>query len=350
VITVRWRPSRRAVLGAIGLVAGVAGAPAVIRADAAGGRIAAAFRAWLESLPPEQRSQALFPFDHRERFDWHYTPRRRDGVALRDMAMRPKALALAAVTSALSEAGSQKVVDIMRLEAVLRQIETFGFNRDPENYLVTVFGAPGDTGRWGWRFEGHHLSINMTFRDGVLAGATPMFLGANPAVVPTGHLQGLEVMASEIGAARRLLDSLDAGQRDTARIADRPFGDIVAGPGREDSLAIPEGLATGAITTAQTDALGTLIEHYAGTLAPELAQMELRRVRGAGLEGMRFAWAGAFEPGRPHYFRVHGPAVLIEYDNSRNDANHIHSVWHDPGNPFGRDVLGAHYRAGHHHA
>ena len=347
-------PTRRVVVGGIAATAGLAvsGVPAIGRSEALGQTLAERFRDWLGGLTDRQRDRAIVPFDDAERFNWHYTPRRRKGLPLEAMTEPQRQGLFALLAFGLGEAGYAKTRDIIRLEKVLGEIETFGFSRDPELYFLTVFGAPADTGVWGWRFEGHHLSLNMAFRDATLVAATPCFLGANPAVVPVGHdLAGLEVLGGEIGLARTLLNRLDDGQRGAAVIADRSFGDIVAGPGREDALAQPEGLAVSAMTTDQTETLVALIEAYAGVLPEPWAANELRRVRAAGLDGIRFAWAGATEPGpgRGHYFRVHGPAVLIEYDNTRTGANHVHSVWHDPGNPFGRDVLGAHYRHGHRH-
>lgn len=309
-----------------------------------------AFAAWLASLSQDQRQQTVFLFADDERFDWHYTPRRRQGLSLAEMTDRQQRDAFDLLRLALSEQGYRKAQDIMRLEAVLGALEGSGRFRDPEKYVLTVFGDPLGEGPWAWRFEGHHLSLNMTFGDHRLLGATPHFLGTNPAVVPSGPLQGLEVLEQEIGYARALLSAFEGIQRDRVMFADRSFGDILAGPGREDRLKQPEGLPASAMGPGQRDLLIRLIETYAGNLTQPWRDAALLRIREAGLQSIHFGWAGSSEPGRPHYFRVHGPAVLIEYDNTRNDVNHVHSVWHDPGNLFGHDLLGAHYRHGHHHA
>lgn len=343
---------RRAVVGGLAFGAAALAAPTVLRAGRADRAMADAVNAWLSSLDATQRRTAMMHFGDSERFDWHFTPRRRRGLPLAAMTEGQRTLAHRVLRTGLSEAGYRKATDIIRLEAVLREIETFGFSRDPERYYMTVFGTPGPTGAWGWRFEGHHLSLNMTFRDEQLVGATPHFLGANPAIVPVGHLKGLQVLETEIGIAVELLRALDGAGRSRAIIAERAFGDIVAGPGREERLQTPEGLPASAMTSAQRDLVVRLVETYAGNLPAAWADAELDRIRAAGLDALHFAWAGAPNPGprRGHYFRVHGPTVLIEYDNSRGEANHVHSVWHDPTNPFGRDVLGAHYRHGHQHA
>jgi hypothetical protein len=316
---------------------------------------AAAFARWHAMLPSQRQREAMFAIDAGERANWHYVPRRRRGLAFQAMDAAARTAARAAIASALSERGMAKVEDILRLEAVLGAIEARPGFRDPDDYALTVFGVPEPRGTWGWRLEGHHLSLNFAYRDGRAIGATPMFFGANPAVVPAGvegfaHLAGLEPMAEEIGAARTLLSALDAGQVDRAVIRDRPFGDIVAGPGREQALARPEGVPAAAMSASQRQALVALIERYLGHLPAEEARARSDAIRAAGVDAIHFAWAGATEPGRGrgHYFRVHGPNVLIEYDNSRSNANHVHSVWIEPGNPFGRDVLGDHYRHGHH--
>lgn len=335
---------RRSVLAGLGGATVIAALPDPGRA-ATGQRVADAAADWLSGLSGKQRERAAVVFTDAERFNWHYTPRRRRGLPLKDMSASQRRAAFAVLREGLGAAGYRKAQQIMDLEEVLRQIETFGFSRDRENYYLTVFGTPGTEATWGWRFEGHHVSINMTFRDGALVAATPLFLGANPAIVQAGEHAGLQVLGDEIGAARALLEQLSGPQIATAVIADRAFGDIVSGPGREDSLKSPQGLAATSMTAAQRDALARLVEVYASALPDDEAAAERRRVREAGLDTLHFAWAGATEPGRGgHYFRVHAPVLLIEYDNSRNDANHVHSVWLDPSNPFGRDVLGEHYR------
>ena len=344
---------RRTVVAGLGAAAAVAltGVPVPLRAESAGRALESAATRWLAALDDGQRAKAGFGFSDPERLDWHYVPRGRRGLALKDMTAPQRDLALAVLRAGLSAAGYKKATDIITLEKILGEIETFGFFRDLEKYYLTVFGTPGN-GPWGWRFEGHHLSLNMTLRDGRLIAATPQFLGTNPAVVPVGHLKGMEVMGPEIKLARALLGTLDREQRQRALIAERAFGDIVAGPGREESLKNSMGVAGADMNGAQRGVMIALVERYAGNLPAAWAAAEMDRVRAAGLDGLHFAWAGATNPGpgRGHYFRVHGPVVLIEYDNSRSDANHVHSVWHDPTNPFGRDVLGAHYRHGHRHA
>jgi hypothetical protein len=335
---------------AASVAAGAAPGPALAQAsDAARAAMAGAALAFLGALPPEARRRAAFAFGDKERFNWHYVPRAREGVPFKAMPAAARAAAHELMKASLSAAGYGKAVNIVRLEEVLRRLETFGLSRDPENYAFTVFGNPGASAPWGWRVEGHHLSLNFTLVPGQPVAVTPAFLGANPAEVPSGPQQGLRALAAEQDLGRALAQSLSEAQRPRAIIAARSLGDIVTGPGRADSLAAPAGLGLADMTGDQRALAARLIEEYARNMRVELAEAELRRMREAGLERIHFAWAGGLEPGRAHYYRLHGPTLLIEYDNTQNDANHIHSVWHDPKRDFGRDLLRAHYERGHHH-
>ncbi|MGH7398583.1 MAG: DUF3500 domain-containing protein, partial [Candidatus Rokuibacteriota bacterium] len=305
---------------------------------------------FLAALEPRHRGRAVFAFTDAERSNWHYVPRRREGVPFKDMAAGGRAAAHDLMRASLSAAGYAKAVDVIRLEGVLRQLETFGgFLRDPDNYLVTIFGTPGPGAPWGWRLEGHHLSLNFTLVPGRPVAMTPAFMGANPAQVASGARKGLRALAAEQDLGRALARSLSEAQRARTVIAAESLGDIVTGPGRADSLATPAGLALADMTGDQRNLAGRLIEEYARNMRSELADQELSRMREAGLTRIHFAWAGPLDPGRAHYYRLHGPTLLIEYDNTQNNANHIHSVWHDPRRDFGLDLLRAHYQRGHHH-
>jgi hypothetical protein len=167
--------------------------------------------------------------------------------------------------------------------------------------------------------------------------------------VRSGALKGLRTLAREQDLGRALAQGMDASQRRRMIIGAQSLGDIVSGPGREESLSSQVGLPASDLAPAQRDLLMQLIEEYVRNMRPEVADEHLRRIREGGIERIHFAWAGPVDPGHAHYYRVHGPSVLIEFDNSQNDANHIHSVWHDPRNVFGADLLRAHYERGHRH-
>ncbi len=311
--------------------------------------MAGAATAFLSALGADARRRAVFAFSDKERFNWGYVPRRREGLPFKEMAAPARAAAHELMKASLSEVGYAKAVNVIRLEGVLRQLETFGaLMRDPENYSVSVFGPPGAAAPWGWRLEGHHLSLNFTLVPGKPVAVTPAFLGANPAEVRTGASKGLRALAREEDVARTLAQGMDAPQRRRMIIAAQSLGDIVSGPGRRESLASPAGIPAADLAPPQREALLRLVEEYARNMRAEAADDELRRLREAGLERVHFAWAGPLDAGA-HYYRIHGPTLLIELDNTQNEANHIHSVWHDPRNDFGADLLRAHYEHGHGH-
>jgi Protein of unknown function (DUF3500) len=341
-----------AAASAVPLHARAQGAPPALSevSDSVRAAMAAAAVAWLNALPPDARRRAVFGMSDKERENWHYVPRRREGVPFKEMPASARTAAHELMKASLSGMGYGKAVNIFRLEEVLRRLETFGLMRDPDNYAFTVFGAPGPSAPWGWRLEGHHLSLNFTLVPGKPVAMTPAFFGANPAQVPSGPERGLRVLAAEQDMARALVQGLSETQRARTVIAAQSLGDIVSGPGRADSLAAPTGLALADMSGDQRAQALRLVEEYARNMRAELAEQELSRMRQADPLLIRFAWAGPIEPGKAHYYRLHGPTLLIEYDNSQNDANHIHSVWHDPRRDFGLDLLKAHYDHGHRHA
>jgi hypothetical protein len=304
----------------------------------------------LAALPPAARETMVRPFGDRDRLDWHYTPRGRNGVALKELDSRGREAVHALLDEALSATGYRKVVNIIELELVLREIETFGLMRDPERYHLTIYGTPNKTDAWGWRFEGHHLSLNFTLAGNRLVVDTPSFLGANPAVVPRGAKAGLRVLDAEEDEARALLESLSDAQRREAIFDDRTFGDIVTTNAEKVDPLAPVGIAAVELSEPQRQQLMKLIQVYTRTFEPELAAARMARVEEGGVENIRFGWAGATERGRQHYYRVQGPLFLIEYDATQNRGNHIHSVWRDFDGDFGWDLLRQHYQSTRHTA
>lgn len=318
------------------------GSAAVVR------EMAVAAEALLSSLTPEQQRKALFEFDDRERFDWHYVPRSRAGLSLKEMNEAQRDRTHRFLKAGLSDKGYWKATAIMELERVLREIETWNWlGRDPEKYYVSFFGKPSADGTWGWRVEGHHLSLNITVVAGRLIADAPRFLGANPAEVRGGHLNGLRVLGDEETMGRSLVRSLDDGQRARAVVRQQAFRDIVTGSStRVDPLA-PEGLRAADMTDRQRQRLYDLIAVYAAAMPAEIARQRMARVQQAGAQNLFFSWAGSLNPGEPHYYRIQGPDFVIEYDNVQNGANHIHTVWRDFEGDFGRDLLREHYRQDH---
>ena len=298
----------------------------------------------LASLPPSAREKVARPFDDRDRVDWHYTPRSRNGVALKELDAQGRDAVHALLKEALSATGYRKAVNIIELELVLREMETFGgLMRDPERYHLTIYGTPSKSDAWGWRFEGHHLSLNFTLAGDHMAVDTPSFFGANPANVPRGPRAGLRILAAEEDEARALLALLTDAQRREAVFDARTYGDIVTSNAAKADPLPPVGLAASKMTDAQKAQLARLIDVYASTFERGLAEARTARVREGGLDNIRFGWAGATERGKQHYYRVQGPLFLIEYDATQDGGNHIHSVWRDFDGDFGRDVLRQHY-------
>ncbi len=305
---------------------------------------------FLASLTEQQRAKASITFEDEERFNWHFIPRARKGLPLGEMKPEQKHLAQALLSAGLSRSGYIKAATIMSLEEVLRILENdSGERRNPERYYFSIFGRPDERGVWGYRVEGHHLSLNYTLVNGRLAGG-PAFFGANPAEVRDGPRRGLRALAPEEDLARELLSALDTGQRATAIVSATAYPDILTEASRKAALSgQPSGLSASKMTAGQRGMLHALLLEYANNLAPELGAERGERIRKAGSD-LFFAWAGGAERGQPHYYRVQGPDFLVEYDNTQNNANHIHSVWRDFNGDFGLDLLAAHYRSSPHTA
>jgi hypothetical protein len=324
------------------LACAVAASPAV--ADEARDRliaeVAKAANGFLAALPEDRRLGAKAAFQSRDRTTWRYTPGSRPGLPLQDMSPAQREAAQALLRSFLSADGFLKVQSIIALETVLRELERWD-ERDPGRYWFLVFGEPGGESPWGVRVEGHHVSLHLAVIKGRFVSSTPTFLGANPAEVRSGPRKGSRALAAEEDAARALLDSLNPAQRGEAIVEASPYGDIVT---RNRAKADPlegRGIAFAALTPPQQRQLLALIEVYASTMKPKLAEERLAKIRTAGLDAIRFAWAGPAARGQPHYYRVQGPTFLIEFDNS--GGNHVHTVWRDFEGDFGRDLLREHY-------
>jgi hypothetical protein len=309
--------------------------------------MAEAANRFLAALTPEQRAKATFAFEESERQNWHFVPIERKGLALREMTSAQKHLATALLSAGLSQQGFFKAETIMSLEDVLRLIEHgTGPERDPEKYFVSIFGTPSAEGTWGYRVEGHHLSQNYTVVGGHVAGA-PSFFGANPAEVREGPRKGLRALGAEEDLGRAVIQALDPAQRKAAIVDALAYKDIITFDSRQAALkGRPSGLAASKMNAQQFDLLMALVEEYARNMPDQIAEAREEQIKKAGKE-IYFAWAGGVEKGEPHYYRVQTAAFLIEYDDTQNDANHIHAVWRDFNGDFGLDLLKLHYQASH---
>ena len=320
-----------------------------ISAPATAARMVAAAEALLAALTPAQRSVISFSFEDRRRYDWHYVPRTRDGLLLENMTPEQRTLAFAFMEAGLSPKGYWKAVTITRLETVLAEIETGNpMSRNPQKYAFSFFGQPSESGTWGWRVEGHHLSLNFTIVNGHLFASAPRFLGANPAEVAHGELAGVRTLSGEEYLARELIKSMNDEQLAKAVFSRRAYRDIVTGSAETVSPLDPVGITAAELNRNQKDLLGRLIDEYVSALPPEIARQRMAVIRAEDPDRIRFGWAGGLEAGRPHYYRLQGRHFLIEYDNVQNGANHVHTVWRDFEGDFGRDLLRQHYRADQH--
>ncbi len=302
----------------------------------------------LAALTPAQIEKATFDLKNEERLNWHFIPRVRKGLPLKEMTPEQRHLAQGLLASGLSQRGYVKATTIMSLEQILRDLEQGkGPTRDPELYFFSIFGKPGLQSTWGWRVEGHHLAFNFTIVNGQYVSATPTFMGSNPGEVRTGPRKGLRVLSQEEDLARKLAQSLSDDQKKIGVYTNTAPSDIITGADRKARLLAPEGLPMSKMTKTQTDLLWSLIQEYVRRSRPEMADKDLEKIQMAGLEKVHFAWAGSLEPGKGHYYRIQGPTFLMEYDNTQNNANHIHAVWRDLEGDFGEDLLRKHYTESH---
>jgi hypothetical protein len=302
---------------------------------------------FLAALHADQRGKATFPFDTDERMNWHFIPKERKGLPLREMTAYQKHLASALLAAGLSQTGYIKAVTIMSLEDVLKIIENdSGEVRNPEKYYFSVFGTPTDSGTWGYRVEGHHLSQNYTVVNGTVIDG-PSFFGSNPAEVRQGPRKGLRTLAEEDDFGIELIHTLDEQQQKVAIVDPTAYKDILTASSRRAALqGQPSGLSASKMNANQFDALMALIEEYARNVPDEMAEGRKAQINKAG-RNIYFAWSGGVNRGDLHYYRVQTTSFLIELDDTQDDANHIHSVWRDFSGDFGEDLLQQHYRASH---
>lgn len=311
---------------------------------AVGEEMARAANNFLAALNTEQQKKATFDFKNEERYNWHFVPRQRKGLPLKELAPEQRALAHALLSSGMGQRGYVAAVTIISLEQILKDAEQGrGPARDPEMYFFSIFGKPGPKEPWGWRVEGHHLALNFAVVSGRAVAGAPAFMGSNPGAVRDGPRKGLRVLAGEEDLGRTLAQSLDDDQRKEAVLPGDVPREVITGNSRKAMLEDPAGIPVAKLTEDQREVLLALLELYANRMRTEMAEHDLRRIMDAGIEKVRFAWAGSTEPGKPHYYRLYGPTFLVEYDNTQNNANHIHTVWRDLENDFGDDALRRHY-------
>jgi hypothetical protein len=305
---------------------------------------------FLTALTADQKGKAALDFEDKERFNWHFTPYqeagtkkpRHKGLPIEEMTTEQKAAALALLKAGTSAGGYEKATTIMSLESILADLEKDNARapaRNPGNYFFTIFGTPSKTGPWGWRVEGHHLSLNFTLDKGKVVSATPAFFGANPAVYIAGPKKDQQVLPEAEDHAKALFKSLDDDQRKKA-LQKEAFPEIEEAAQVPTKVGEPKGLAAADMNEKQRDLLQKLLQAYADRMPPDVATFEMNRVKDGGLDKVHFAYTGGLERGDKHTYRVQGPTFVVEFlnvqeDSAKNPANHIHSGWRSLKNDFG---------------
>jgi len=307
--------------------------------------------AFVSSLNEQQKAKAFFPFEEINRFNWHYVPPPsvpRTGIAVKEMEDTQKKLFYTMLKSFLSPSGYQRTQNIMSFEYVLKEMEPNSTTRIPENYFVSVYGHPGKDSVWAWKFTGHHLALNFTVVDGQLA-FTPFFFGSNPGEIKEGTKKGMRIIIDEEDLAFKLVNSLNDEQKKTALFRPEAFPDIVSANAAHVTPMEPVGILLKDLNNDQKNLVNKIMVAYLSSMPQRLANMRMKLVATEDKNEIRFGWAGGLVKGEPHYYRIQGKTFLIEFDNTQNNANHIHEVWRDFNGDYGEDLLKEHYLNSNHH-
>jgi hypothetical protein len=310
---------------------------------------------FLNTLTPELKSRTHYPkLEDPERYNLNFIPMERRGSTFHDFDENQKNAALALLRASLSEKGFDKTMGIIELEKILFVLENNKYKykdgtpwRDPLNYHFLIFGNPSPDGYWGWKFEGHHISLNFVSTSNRIVSSTPSFFGSNPAVMEVRGHERKEVLKLEAELAFQLVNSLSTDQLKTARFSETAPEEIITRNHREVQNIEPRGIGYDMLNEDQKATFMDLLNVFIDNYEPGFADNFREKIEKAGIENLSFAWAGSLEPGAAHYYRIQGPVLLIEYDNTQNDANHVHSVVRDLTNDFGRDMLKEHYHQDH---
>jgi hypothetical protein len=342
-----------ATVAALAVVLCAGGAWSYYKLAGSGETMSEAATKFLESLSGEQRGKAALTFDDKQRTDWHFIPKpdgAREGVRVRDMNEGQRKAAHTLLRAALSEVGYGKATQIMALEGLLHELEKAKGGkqiRDTERYFFTVYGTPGNEGKWGLSVEGHHLSLNFVVDKGKVVSSTPSAFAANPAIVKSETVpsikKGMRVLAKEETLALELVASLTAEQKKEATIAEKPPGEVRAAGEAQPASEAPKGIVAEKLTGQQRGILQSLIDEYANNFPPDVAKDRLEAVKTDGPAKTYFAWAGSAKEGEGRYYCIQGPSFQIEFvnvqpDSAGNPANHIHSVWRDMRGDFAISV------------
>jgi hypothetical protein len=310
--------------------------------------------AFLNSLSEDLKSKTHYTLEDPERFNIHFVPIARKGASFHEFDNEQRELALDLLKASLSNEGFRKSTEIIELEKVLIVVENNRNKmpdgspmRDPLNYYLWIFGNPSQDNFWGWRFEGHHLSLSFTSNNNQIVSSTPSFFGSNPAIVNVDGFDHQEVLKSETDLGFKLVNSLDKEQLALALFSDTAPKEIITRNNRKAENIDPRGISYAQFSDGQKEMFLDLLNVYINNYEAGYSETLRKRIQQAGVDNLSFAWAGSLRPGAGHYYRIQGPMLLIEYDNIQNNANHVHSVVRDLSNDFGEDLLKAHYQKDH---
>ena len=306
---------------------------------------------FLNALNQNQRDQAQLPFDDFSKSTWHFTPssiRPRKGIELTALDNNQKMLLQVLLQSSLSESGYEKTMKIIDLERVLLEMTGNSMMRDPDKYSVAFYGDPKNDSLWSWSFEGHHLSLNFTILNGKTSIA-PRFLGASPATIQVGSRKGERTLEKEEDLGFELINSLSIEQKKMAVIQEKSFPGIVTRNAIEVDPLYPAGIKYDELNSSQQLVFIKLLNEYLSSVPEKEAEKRMEKIKQEEVKQLSFGWAGGMRHGENHYYRIQGKSFLIEFDNSQNNANHIHTVWRDFNGDFGRDLIREHYNTSDHH-
>ena len=308
------------------------------KANAASGMTAAA-RTFLATLNSQQKLAVTFSFGDAERLNWHFIPRERKGLTLKGLEGAALAAAHELIASGLSEDGYAQALNVMSLEEVLYLLEDGDrafrrARRDPDNYFISIFGTPSNTDTWGWRVEGHHLSLNYTLDDGRLVSTTPEFFGANPGTIDSGPGRQIRVLGTEEDLGRQILKACNDEQIQIAWISETAPDDLRGGGSAQPILSEPVGLTYASMSSHQKQLLRELLNEYLRNMPAEVEQGRRAAINKRSMQNIHFAWWGGQDLNEPHYYVVQGPSFIVEYNNVQNSANHVHSMWRDTAGDF----------------
>jgi len=300
--------------------------------EAPGVGMSAAATTLLSSLTDDQKKLASFKFDDAERVNWHFIPRERKGLGLWDLDGQALTNAEAFVATGLTVAGYHKSLEVRSLEEVLYLFESGEesarrVKRHPHRYYISIFGDPSGDAAWGWRFEGHHLSLNYTIRNGEILSSTPEFFGANPGLIDAGPGRSLRVLGRREDLARSILKVASAEQQAKIWISKEAPRDIRGAGAAQPEVGEPAGVAVGDMTPEQQKLMKELVGEYLAAMPASIVRRRVKEIQEGGVDNVYFAWWGGSELNEPHHYVVQGPSFIIEYNNTQNQANHVHSIW-----------------------